>query len=130
MVFRVLKPFMEALLVSGARTQLRRPGRPRCRRTANQVSPAEARTGRANVGRRCVPGAGFGEQDVCVTRAQICPLGCIPFKANARELDLFVRAGPTFATSRKSLDAKGLGARCVLRVCLCFFLGTQELGTE
>lgn len=82
------------------------------------------------MGRRCVPGAGFGEQDACVTRAQICSLGCIPLKANARELDLFVRAGPTFATSRKSLDAKGLFARGVLHMCLCSFLGTQELGTE
>lgn len=96
-------------------------------RTANQVSPAEARASRANVGRRCVPGAGFGEQDACVTRAQICSLGCIPLKANARELDLFVRAGPTFATSRKSLDAKGLVARCVLHMCLCCFLVPRNL---
>lgn len=76
MVFSVLGPFtLEALLVFGARTQLCRPRRPRCRRTANQVSPAEAWAGRASVGRRCVPGMGFGEQDACVTPSSNLPPG-------------------------------------------------------
>ena len=76
MAFRVLGPFtLEALLVSGARTQLCRPRRPRCQRTANQVSPVEVRAGRASVGRRCVPGVGFGEQDACVTPSSILPPG-------------------------------------------------------
>ena len=75
----------------------------------------------------CSRGRLWGTRRLCNPELKFAHWGVFLLRQNARELDLFVRAEPAFATSRKGLDAKGLGARCILRVGLCSLLGTQEL---